>query len=922
MINSKKTYISIQEANLHNLKKLSVDLLREGLVVVTGLSGSGKSSLVFDTLFAEGQRRYTESLSTYARQFLGRMQKPPVKAIEGISPAIAIHQRRRMHNARATVGTLTEIHDYLRLLYARCGTTYSPISGQEVRKDTVQDVLAAIEKFKEGERYYITFPFKASSEVSLTDRLRITLQKGYTRLMCGEDILFIEDIEERQVETWQEEKLRVLVLRGRKGAEIAEQSLVDAIEQAFFEGAGYCLLVTSSREITFSKHFERDGKRFLEPTPHLFSFNSPQGACKRCEGLGSTLDIDIKKVIPDDTLSVYEGAVAPFRLSIGKKWLEPLLTTQSTKNFPLHTPYSSLSERDKEVLWHGEGPYKGIHEFFSGLEAKSHQIQYRVLLSRYRGKVQCPSCKGSRLRKEATYVRVGDRTLSELFEKPVSELLPLFESLTLPKELEALSKSLLSEICMRLRYLKQVGLEYLTLARAGNTLSGGEYQRIQLATALGRPLVDAMYILDEPTIGLHAKDIDNLIHVLEALRDGGNPVIVVEHEERVIRAADQVVEIGPAAGNYGGELVFTGPPTALTQASVTGKYLHSQKRPSLKKHYRQPTGHIYLKNVQIHNLKNIEVAIPLGVLTVLTGVSGSGKSTLVEQALLPGLEEALRIQSDYRTSLYHISGDHQAIDRIECMDQHPIGRSSRSNLVTYLKIYDDIRSLFAKTVAAKRAGLRSTHFSFNSEGGRCEVCKGEGKITIEMQFMADVELVCDTCKGQRFGAEVLSITYKDKRMDEVLNMTVTEAITFFSDHTICNKLAVLEEVGLGYVRLGQSSSTLSGGEAQRMKLASFLAKKHVHAAPTFFVFDEPTTGLHMHDVKQFMLSVHALIEMGHSVLIVEHNMDVIRSADWILDLGPGGGDQGGRLCFSGSVEALCKLKKNHTATYLSATTHT
>lgn len=919
-----KTHIRIQKAQLHNLKNLSVDIRRDALTVITGVSGSGKSSLVFDTLFVEGQRRYVESISTYVRQFLGRMQKPPVESIKGISPAVAIQQRGRSYNPRSTVGTMTEIYDYLRLLYARIGRTYAP-SGALVRRETPNDVLSYIETLADGTKYQIAAPLLKRATLSMADQLRVTLQKGYTRLLSKTDqVLFIEKLEEQHADL-DASALALLIDRGITSETLSKTDrdrLSDSIRTAFQEGKGRCFVAHDGTRQYFSTHFEADGIKFMEPSIHIFSFNNVQGACPRCEGFGRVMGCDPSKVVPQPSLSVAEDAIVPWRSPSMRQWLEPLLQEAKALNFPIHRPYQDLSPSERDLLWQGKGSFKGLRRFFDHLEARRHKIQYRVLFARYQGKVRCPECEGSRLRKEASYVRVGDRTIGQLLSLPIDQLVAFFNQLELRSEEKKVGNFLLSELRERLDYLVRVGLGYLTLDRLSATLSGGEYQRIQLATALGRPLVGAMYILDEPTIGLHPRDISQLVSVLEALRDKGNPVIVVEHEEQVIRAADQIIDIGPGAGSYGGTLVFQGTRDELVQAkaSVTADYLLGRRSIIPPKQRRKACKHLSLKGLSMHNLKNISIDIPLGVMTVLTGVSGSGKSTLVEQALYPALAYKLDLADGRMPYGYELVDASQEIQSVFLIDQQPMGRSSRSNPVTYIKAYDLIRQLFATTPKARRKDLTPAHFSFNLKGGRCETCAGEGSIQIEMQFLADVTLVCESCKGRRFNPSILDISYKEKCIDEILEMSPVEAIDFFKDQkSICEKLNALLTVGLDYIQLGQSSSSLSGGEAQRLKLASFLLKKS--AQHTLFIFDEPTTGLHMQDTHKLLEALQALIDMQNSVLIVEHNLDVIQSADWIIDLGPEAGTAGGTICFEGTPEALRKEKNNHTAHYLRKKLH-
>ena len=921
-----RTHICIHKASLHNLKELSVNIPRHALTVVTGVSGSGKSSLVFDTLFVEGQRRYVESISTYVRQFLGRMQKPPVGWIKGISPAVAIQQKGRSYNPRSTVGTMTEVYDYLRLLYARVGKTYAPENGKIVKRETPRDVLSYIEQLAVGTRYQVAALLSPKEDLSFVEFLRVTLQKGYTRLLTEkEEVLFIEDIAPSSYQQLSSTPLALLIDRGVVEESISQSQkdrLLESIQTAFHEGKGRCFIQYNRERRFFSEHFEHNGLRFMEPSVHMFSFNSPQGACPRCEGFGRTIGMDSSKVIPDPSLSLYEGAIAPWRTTSNKKWLEPLLMNQDLLHFPIHRAYRELSEKEQAVVWNGSGEFQGIHAFFAYISSKKHKIQYRVMASRYQGKVPCPDCKGSRLRKEATYVHIGGKSIGEVLAQPIEELVNFFAQLEFDKGDQKVASFLLSELRDRLNYLLKVGLGYLTLSRLSATLSGGEYQRIQLATALGRPLVGAMYILDEPTIGLHPRDIDQLVSVLEALRDKGNPVIVVEHEERVMRAADQLLDIGPGAGSEGGRLVFQGTYDQLSQSkgSATADYLLGSRSIPIPQRRRPVVHCLRLEGLSMHNLKHMSVDIPLGVMTVLTGVSGSGKSTLVQQALFPALAYELGLSGGLQARGYKLKGEYQRVRSLQLIDQQPMGRSSRSNPVTYIKAYDMIRQLFAQTAQARRKGLTASHFSFNTSGGRCETCAGEGEVRIEMQFLADVQLTCEACEGRRFSPSVLDVSYREKHIDDVLGMSVVEAVDFFKDQALlAEKLEVLLRVGLGYMHLGQPSSALSGGEAQRLKLASFLLKKSEQH--TLFIFDEPTTGLHMQDTQLLLGALQALVEMGHSVLVVEHNLDVIKCADWVIDLGPEAGDQGGELCFEGTPELLCQQKNNHTAHYLKEKMH-
>ena len=916
-----RKYIIVKGARVNNLKNLSVAIPRNKLVVVTGLSGSGKSSLAFDTLFAEGQRMYVESLSSYARQFLGRMEKPEVDYIKGVSPAIAIEQKANTRNPRSTVGTTTEIYDYLKLLYSRIGDTISPVSGEKVSKDSVADVVDFIQSKKEGDRFIVLCPLKKLKERSMEQELNILLGKGYTRVLVGDEVCFIEDML-KETEMPQKD---ILIVIDRAQVSHDDENLgyriADSVQTAFFEGLGDCVIqFVGEGKYFFSDRFEADGIRFEEPTVNFFSFNNPYGACKRCEGFGKILGIDPDLVIPDHNLSVYEGAIAPWRSEGMKSWLEPLVRNASRFDFPIHRPVRDLTEVELDLLWQGNKFFKGLDAFFKHLESKTHKIQYRVLLSRYRGRTVCPDCHGTRLRKDAAWVKVGGRSIVELVLTPIDKLYEFFDDLDLEAHKAAIGKRLLREIRNRLHYLLQVGLGYLTLNRLTSSLSGGEYQRIKLATSLGSSLVGSMYILDEPSIGLHPRDTNQLITVLEQLRNRGNSVIVVEHEEEIMRAADQIIDIGPDAGAHGGELVFQGNASdlKLDNQTHTTRFLNGTDQIPVPKKRRQWQHAIRVLGARENNLKNIDVSIPVGVLTVITGVSGSGKSTLVKRILYPALGRILETVSESAGKFDAIEGDYQMLKGIEYVDQNPIGKSSRSNPVTYIKAYDAIRQLFAEQKTAKARGYKPAFFSFNVDGGRCETCQGEGSVKIEMQFMADIYLTCESCGGKRFKDEILEVEYDGKNISEILDMTVDEAVVFFNDvKPIVGKLRPLLDVGLGYVRLGQSSNTLSGGEAQRVKLASFLSKgKNDHDDNTLFIFDEPTTGLHFHDIQKLLSAINALIDQGNSVLIIEHNMEVIKCADWIIDLGPEGGENGGHITFTGLPEEMVKMKDNHTAGFL------
>jgi excinuclease ABC subunit A len=918
-----RKYIIIKGAKVNNLKNVSVAIPRNKLVVITGLSGSGKSSLAFDTLFAEGQRKYVESLSSYARQFLGRMEKPEVEYIKGVSPAIAIEQKVNTRNPRSTVGTTTEIYDYLKLLFARIGVTYSPISGEVVRRDSVTDVVDWIYSHKAGAKLVVTCPLRLKMERTLDDEFRILLSKGYTRLVLDGEILQIEDLVEKKEGLEKPEKLEILIDRASAQPEDEDNQyrLSDSIQTAFFEGEGTCyvdVLGVGRRE--FSDKFELDGIRFEEPSVNLFSFNNPYGACRTCEGFGKILGIDEDLVIPDKSMSVYEGAVAPWRGETMQAWAQPLLKNGIRFDYPIHRPVNELTAEQYQLLWTGNQYFEGLNSFFKYLEGQTHKIQYRVMLSRYRGRTVCPDCRGTRLRKDAAYVRIDGHSITDLVLMPVSQVLQVLQGLELTEHDRKVSKRILTEIINRLTYLDQVGLGYLTLNRLTSTLSGGEFQRIKLATSLGSALVGSMYILDEPSIGLHPRDTSRLIEVLLTLRNLGNSVIVVEHEEEVMKAADQIIDIGPGAGSHGGELVFQGDwaEILVEEVSHTARFLNGRDVIEVPKKRRKWNESVLISGARENNLKNVKMELPLGVMTVVTGVSGSGKSTLVKRILYPAIGKILGTVNEATGKFDKLEGDYKRITQIEFVDQNPIGKSSRSNPVTYVKAYDVIRQLFSEQPLAKQRGLKPASFSFNVEGGRCETCQGEGEVKIEMQFMADIRLLCDTCHGKRFKDEVLEVKYKDKDIAEVLDLTVEESISFFSDKPgIINKMKPLFEVGLGYVKLGQSSNSLSGGEAQRVKLASFIGKRNAGSSEhILFIFDEPTTGLHFHDIKKLLDALNALVNQGNSVLIIEHNMEIVKNADWIIDIGPEGGVDGGTIGFAGLPEDMVKLNDNHTAQYL------
>ncbi|ATA72361.1 excinuclease ABC subunit A [Capnocytophaga sp. H4358] len=910
--------IIIKGAKLHNLKNVTVGIPRNKLVVVTGLSGSGKSSLAFDTLYAEGQRRYVESLSSYARQFLGRLDKPKVDNIVGIAPAIAIEQKVNTSNPRSTVGTSTEIYDYLKLLFARIGKTFSPISGQEVKKHTVTDVVNAVLAYREREKLLLLAPIHIPSERTIYQVLQMLLQQGFLRILYQNEILRIDEIQEGQVTSdFSLVVDRVIVQHN----EDFQHRLADAVEVAFFEGKGECFIqeVESGKRISFSNKFELDGIDFLESNVHLFSFNNPYGACPKCDGYGDVIGLDEDLIIPNTGLSVYDNCIFPWRGET-MSWFRDQLVNNSYKfDFPIHKPWFELTKEEKKLVWKGNKYFTGLDDFFKELEEKSYKIQNRVLLARYRGKTKCSECEGKRLRKEAEYVKIQGKSISDLVDISIEELQIFFKNLQLTGYEKNVAKRLLIEIENRLQFLSDVGLNYLTLNRKSNSLSGGESQRINLATSLGSSLVGSMYILDEPSIGLHPKDTEKLIGVLKSLRDLGNTVIVVEHDEEIMKAADHIIDIGPKAGTHGGEVVAQGSyEQILTADSLTGKYLSKKMSIELPKRRRTSPHYIKLIGCRENNLKNIDVTLPLDMLTVVTGVSGSGKSTLIKKILYPAMLRELNINGDKAGQFTKLEGKYKHIQSVEFVDQNPIGKSSRSNPITYLKVYDDIRNLYASQKLSKLRNFQAKHFSFNVDGGRCEVCKGEGEVTIEMQFMADVHLPCEACGGKRFKKEVLEVSFEGKTIDDLLNTTIDDAIIFFDQHKqhkISAKIKPLQDVGLGYVTLGQSSSTLSGGEAQRIKLASFLVKSE-SKEKVLFIFDEPTTGLHFHDIHKLLSSFQALIEKGHSIVVIEHNLEMIKSADYVIDLGLDGGDKGGTVIAEGTPEELIKNKISYTATYL------
>lgn len=914
-----KKNILIKGAQIHNLKNLDVAIPRNQLVVITGLSGSGKSSLAFDTLYAEGQRRYVESLSSYARQFLGRLDKPKVDFIRGIAPAIAIEQKVNTTNARSTVGTSTEIYDYLKLLFARIGKTYSPVSGKEVKKDTVTDVMSDVKKFEPESKWLLLAPIHLEEGRMLEDKLKVLLQQGFARILVDNETIRLDTIDQHSLDN--KDILLIIDRIVVKDEEEFYNRLADAVQTAFFEGKGECYLqeLDTNKRLSYNTNFTLDGITFLEPNVHLFSFNNPYGACPTCEGYGNIIGIDEELVIPNTALSVYENAIYPWR-GESMSWYNDQLVNNAYKfDFPIHKPFYELTDAQKDLVWKGNQYFTGLDAFFRELEEKNYKIQNRVMLSRYRGKTKCSTCKGKRLRQETNNIKVGQKTISEIVDLPIKNLITFFADLKLSEYDLKVAKRLLIEINNRLAFLSDVGLDYLTLNRNSASLSGGESQRINLATSLGSSLVGSMYILDEPSIGLHPKDTERLIKVLKELRDLGNTVIVVEHDEDIMKAADMIIDIGPEAGTYGGKLVAQGTfDEILKSDSLTAHYLNGKLEITVPKKRRVSKNYIEVKGARENNLKNIDVAFPLESLTVITGVSGSGKSTLVKKILFPALQKKIEGVGEKAGQFSELAGSYSHIKHIEYVDQNPIGRSSRSNPVTYIKAYDDIRDLFAKEKLSKIRGYQPKHFSFNVDGGRCETCKGDGSINVEMVFMADVELPCETCGGKRFKKELLEVRFEGKNIDDILTMTIDDAVAFFAEHKqtkITQKLQPLQDVGLGYVQLGQSSSTLSGGEAQRIKLASFLVKGTTKDK-ALFVFDEPTTGLHFHDIKKLLASFEALIEKGHSIIVIEHNLDLIKCADYIIDLGPEGGENGGKLLAVGTPEEIVKNKNSVTAKYL------
>ena len=929
-------YIEIKGARVNNLKNISLNIPRGKFIAVAGVSGSGKSSLAFDTLYAEGQRRYVESLSSYARQFLGRMSKPECDFIKGLPPAIAIEQKVISRNPRSTVGTSTEIYEYLRLLFARIGHTFSPVSGEEVKKHTPEDVVKKALEFDEGTKFCLLAPLRVIEGRSLRKQLEMELQQGYVRIFVKGEFVRIDDFLEGSLcENTPAQDVWILI--DRLSADNSKDSisrLTDSAETAFYEGDGLCrlLLLPANIPYDFSTRFEADGIRFEEPSDNMFAFNSPAGACSTCEGFGHVIGIDEKLVIPNTTLSVYDGCVQCWHGEKMKTWKEEFCRRAVKDNFPIFEPYFKLTRQQKDMLWHGLPCDKRrslankacIDGFFQMVKDNQYKIQYRVMMSRYRGRTVCPDCHGSRLKKEANYVKVGRMSISELVEMPVYRLKAWFDQLKLSEHESTVARRLLTEIRSRLGFICEVGLGYLTLNRPSNTLSGGESQRINLTTSLGSPLVGSLYILDEPSIGLHSRDTDLLIHVLQELKEAGNTVMVVEHDEDIIRAADYLIDVGPDAGRLGGEIVFQGDAKNINEEtakkypnSYTVKYLLGEENIDVPQSRRSWNMFIEVKGARMNNLRGIDVKFPLNVMTVVTGVSGSGKSSLIKGILYPALRRHLDMVADTPGEYASLEGDIDSMKAVEFVDQNPIGKSSRSNPATYLKAYDMIRQLFADQPLAKQMGFTAQYFSFNAEGGRCEECKGAGVITVEMQFMADLVLECEACHGQRFKKEVLEVRFAGKNINDMLNMTVSEAIAFFREgkqDAIARKLQPLEDVGLGYIKLGQNSSTLSGGENQRVKLAYYIGQEK--ADPTLFIFDEPTTGLHFHDIKRLLAAFNALIERGHTILVIEHNMDVAKCADYIIDLGPDGGDKGGALVCCGTPEEVAKCSTSHTAPYL------
>lgn len=916
---SRPREILITGARVHNLKNVTLAIPRNQLVVFTGVSGSGKSSLAFDTLYAEGQRRYVESLSSYARQFLARMDKPDVDYIEGLSPAIAIEQKTISSNPRSTVGTVTEIFDYLKLLFARAGRTFSPISGKEVKADSISDVVDFILSLKQDSKVFIYIKQEAGPKL-LRRKLEVALQKGFTRIIGPEgELLTIEDLlSENKLPISSPFFLLIDRLVIREEDEDLASRLADSVQTAFLEGEGYCLVESGGTEYEFSDKFEADGMAFERPSPPMFAFNNPYGACKACQGFGRIVGIDEELVIPDKSKSVYDGAIAPWRGDTMGNYLKRFIREAYDLDFPIHKPYFSLSEQTRKILWKGAPGVHGLNHFFKDLESQLHKIQYRVMLSRFRGFTKCPDCEGSRIRPDTAYVKLHGYSIQDWLDLPISELAPILDAISFTDYEQKVAGRVIREITSRLKFLLQVGLGYLSLNRPSSTLSGGESQRINLATSLGSSLVGSLYILDEPSVGLHPRDADNLVLVLQSLRDVGNTVIVVEHDDMIMEKADYIVDIGPGAGELGGEICYAGDYKGLLKSknSLTGQYLSGKLSISIPKSRRKFSRKLILEGATANNLKGITVEIPLGVLTVVSGVSGSGKTTLIKDILFPAVQNAIMPGASKAASYSQLVGNVSDLKSIELVDQSPIGRSARSNPVTYIKAWDFVRDFFSKLPDSKHKSLTPAHFSFNVAGGRCDACQGEGFTTVQMQFMSDVVLTCEACGGKRFRQHVLEVKYKDKNVYDILNMSVDMAVNFFVEETkICSRLKYLQEVGLGYVRLGQSSSTLSGGEAQRIKLAAFLSDSS-NSGSTLYIFDEPTTGLHLDDVRKLLLSIQRLVETGNTVILIEHHLEVIKSADWIIDLGPEGGTGGGHLVFAGTPEDLLNCTESYTAKYL------
>lgn len=919
-------YIHIKGARVNNLKNIELKIEHGKFTVITGLSGSGKSSLAFDTLYAEGQRRYIESLSSYARQFLGKLDKPETDFIKGIAPAIAIQQKVITNNPRSTVGTTTEIYDYLKVLFARIGKTYSPISGLEVKKETVTDVVNFIQTYGNDERLLIAAPHQSIKKYGVEKAIHLLIDQGYSRCLIDYQLVSLDEVDlSKQPQSF------LLVVDRIITQEATNEYLArlgDSVQLAFTEGHGICHIIEmgTMQERIFTNSFEMDGMSFAEPSVHLFTFNNPFGACKTCEGYGSVIGIDPNLVIPDPSLSVYQGAVAPWKGEVMSEFLDNLIVHARKYDFPIHKPVEELSEEHTKLLWKGNKDIQGIDAFFKYIETQAYKIQYRVLLSRYRGKTICPECHGTRLREDANYVKIQGKSIKEIVLMPIHEALNFFHSVQVSENEQKITKRILPEITQRLSFLCDVGLGYLTLNRAANTLSGGESQRINLATSLGSSLVGSMYILDEPSIGLHPRDTERLISVLQRLKALGNTVIVVEHEEAMMLAADEIIDIGPAAGQFGGEVVFQGTFDELpkNKISYTAQYLTGKRAIAVPTKRRSSTNKITVNGAKENNLKNVTVDFPLNRLVVVTGVSGSGKSTLVKDLLYPGVRKHLGQFGDHQGNFKGLTGDLDAIQEVEMIDQNPIGKSSRSNPVTYVKAFDDIRELFARQNASKHHGYKAGFFSFNVEGGRCEMCEGEGIITVSMQFMADVHLPCETCAGRRYKPEALEVSYREKNIADLLEMDISEALAFFKEdrdilvQKIIQKIQPLEDVGLGYLKMGQSSSSLSGGEAQRVKLASFLIKGN-SSKKSLFIFDEPTTGLHFYDVEKLLVALNRLIDAGHSIIVIEHNMEVIKCADWIIDIGPEGGNEGGQIAFTGTPEEMISTAQTYTAQHLKST---